>query len=667
MLPLETGEQDQLDLGLLLAVEAVQYLESEGIPVSFDARNSLFNGLVVQPYFVAPIQIEPTLAATTPAAGSSTAASVSDAPVAISGDSRFIATTDGHGRVVLASLPTPSIAPSVSALSYLPQSETQGTGSVTALALSLANVQGAALLAVGEADGAIGVWDVSNPFTPEPLTTFAPRVVDSNCDLDEANPPPLATVSSVDVAVTSLTFDQGGLLAAGYGDGIVGLWDVTNVQDPQPPLMLRPSTEDADCGSGVLNLIFNPADGSNQLIAGYTDGSILSWGDPREDQEIVSLDSLSEGNGDQETARVHYLSRGISVDALALSPDGRFLAFGGQNGLFLRHLGTDQLLQPSAQPVTGLAFNSLDATTLFSSHENGGIVRWNVPRATIADDPRIRAVLSEATEHAVFEIATTPDSRWLVSRAADGRAVLWNPLGMPPIAQSVSGPLPAHTSCVASLVFDAEASVLVSVGGDGTEAPWDLNRIPTTPVPASAPSTLGTPLIQGPVPGVQPSVSSPQSRPPGVSTPESGAAATRSCAERDHLTPSNLESFGLDPEAIGTGIISIDQSHDGNLLAAGRENGEIVIWEDIDGEWELLGPLPGHLSAVTSLSFEGDERYLASGDANGWVVVWNLQTDEWIDFALTRAGRTLTCEEIRDDLNRNPPEEWEPTCQQTTE
>jgi hypothetical protein len=91
-LPQESREQEQLDLGLLIAVEAVDYLDREDIPPSIDAMRSLLDGLVVWPYFAAPIHVD----------NPDTAGQQSQyAPLATSPDGRFLATTGSDGLVVL--------------------------------------------------------------------------------------------------------------------------------------------------------------------------------------------------------------------------------------------------------------------------------------------------------------------------------------------------------------------------------------------------------------------------------------------------------------------------------------------------------------------------------------------------------------------------------------
>jgi WD40 repeat protein len=628
-IPMDSDRPDQLDLGLLLAVEAVAYLEQAGVSPTFDVRHSLFNGLIARPYFGAPLSIQEI---PNPRQGK-------DAPLAIRHDGRILATADTDGQVVLVDVPAQLSGAPAAALGVLPTSPNQGIGSASALAFSNADDPGTNLLAVGYADSAIGIWDLADPQFPVDLGSVRRSDADLDCD----------AVGTPCDRVTNLAFGEDGLLAAGYADGAIDVWDMNTAASPRLLHTLLRGDAVADCGVGstrslnacvrVTSLKF----GQNGLLAaGYSDGAVWFWQDSREQQDAMIVDSLPE------TWPVH---------ALAISPDGQFLAFGGQGGIFLQRLGRVQPSRPlDTEPVTGLAFNPLDTTALFSSHVTGEIIQWELSQlGNPVPIVERKATVSETTGQTVADLAFAPDGRWLISRAADSTVALWNPLGLPPIGEPVSGWTPAHSTCVASLEFDAEANILVSAGDDNMEREWELNRIPVTPVPSAPAATPSRLMRQGDEPPapelpVQPGVSE-------ASTPGSDVTAPGSCQDGGQLEQSEIVHESLLPRAAESGIVSPD----GSFLAAGFENGLIVLWEDVDGEWEELGQLPGHTGAVSALSFHPVEDMLASGDNNGFVVVWNLDVDAWIDSACARAGRSLNDFEVNEYLIREP-EEWESAC-----
>lgn len=676
-LPLESEQQVQLDLGLLLAVEAYNHLEREGVDPTFDVRHSLFNGLVARPFLGAPLPVQEA----------PDEAGDRSATLAIRQDGRMLATTDSNGQVLLVDVPVQLSAAPPETPGVLPQSPDQEMGSASALAFSDANGPGPNLLALGYADSAIGIWDVTDHQIKIDLGSLHRPEADPDCGVDGV---------TCD-RITNLVFGRNGLLAAGRADGAIDVWDMTDATSPGFLGTLLRGDAVPDCGVGasrsfnacirVTSLEFGL---NGLLVAGFSDGGVWSWQDSREQPEGVRVGSLAET---------------WPVESLAISPDGQFLAFGGQGGFFLHRLGVRASRPLETEPVTALAFNPLDTTTMFSSHVTGEIIRWELSQlgnpVPVVDS---QATVSETTGQTVVDMVFTPDGRWLISRAADSTVELWNPLGLPPIGQSVSGWSPAHSGCVASLTFDPEANVLVSSGDDNMEEAWDLNQIPVTPVPTATAATPSSSTDSGDEP-VEPNVPAP----PGVSgasTPGSERVASRSCADGDRLTQSELVSFGLESaatrseilsgassadgsvlvtahrdgatvlwearndtwsevgplsETLGSRIVSIARSDDGDLLAIGSAEGTIMLWEKIDAEWEELGQIPGHFGAVTVLSFDPDGDKLASGDDRGTVVVWNFEVDAWIDYACARAGRSLTDEEVSSYL-RQQPENWEPVC-----
>ncbi|MBA2775460.1 MAG: hypothetical protein H0U31_01875 [Chloroflexia bacterium] len=649
-LPQGAAQEDQLDLGLLLAVEAVEYLDREDIPLGFGAKRTLFNALVAQPHLIASIHVDNSSESGDARQSTSVLLRDAAAPLAISDDGRLLATTS-QGQVVLLELSIPRFdAPlDVSNPHFL--AEGAGGAGATALALSSPDSGSGMLLSVGNADGSIGIWNETNRHEFEQIGTIPAPNPDAGCGVTETD----SLLPTTLVTVTNLIFDGGDVLAAGYSDGAIGIWNVLNPEVPEPVDTLRPPSEVAPCGSGLRSLAFTPQTGSGQIVAGYATGAIWPWEGPLEVQE-----------GGEPVAP----SLSTAVEAIAITEDGRFMVFGGQDGLFVWRLDdrtvTEQrrASRTTHGPVTSLAMDPLDPSTLFSGHANGEIVRWDMTRtANVIPLPTETASVSAPTGQAVVELALTADGRWLSSRNVDGAVSLWNPIGAPPIGQPANGSQLAEASCVVSLSFDG--IFLRSESEDGPGASWDLAQIPTTPIPsepAASPSSEQSDLA--PAAPILPT----QSGTPGAFLlPEREGAAPPSCEEGGQLEQSELDDVGelpdeLTPDELTPEVVSVATTNDGNLRATGDADGAVVLWEETDDGWEMLGPLPGHAGAVTALAFDEDGRYLASGDAMGVIIVWHLEPEEWVDIACARAGRSLTKEEVVDHLHVEP-EEWEPSCE----
>jgi WD40 repeat protein len=79
-------------------------------------------------------------------------------------------------------------------------------------------------------------------------------------------------------------------------------------------------------------------------------------------------------------------------------------------------------------------------------------------------------------------------------------------------------------------------------------------------------------------------------------------------------------------------VLSVQYSPDGKRLAAGREDGRILVLDPAGGA--ILRPLISHTRAVHGLAFSrslkpgGPSQMLASGDEKGNIVVWDLATGQ---------------------------------------
>jgi WD40 repeat protein len=70
-------------------------------------------------------------------------------------------------------------------------------------------------------------------------------------------------------------------------------------------------------------------------------------------------------------------------------------------------------------------------------------------------------------------------------------------------------------------------------------------------------------------------------------------------------------------------VYSLSHSPEGRFLAAGRANGEVVLWDT-----GKAGPRPmprGHNWTVYALAFTPDGRTLVSGGADGTVRLWDVE------------------------------------------
>ncbi|MGR6998723.1 WD40 repeat domain-containing protein [Yinghuangia aomiensis] len=83
-------------------------------------------------------------------------------------------------------------------------------------------------------------------------------------------------------------------------------------------------------------------------------------------------------------------------------------------------------------------------------------------------------------------------------------------------------------------------------------------------------------------------------------------------------------------------IASLAFSPDGTTLASGSQDTTIALW-DVQSRQPISSPLTGHANWVTSVAFSPDGTTLASGALGGTVWLWDLATRQ-------RLGRQITGE-----------------------
>jgi WD40 repeat protein len=558
--------------------------------------------------------------------------------------------------------PTPDNTSRLLSIASIPLSNplTGPTGPIDAVAYS----RGGHTLAAGSTDGAIWLWNVTDPAHPtvigrHPLTandggvwsvafspdghTLAVGFYDGTIWLwnvtDPAHPaqigPPLTGPTNPD-PVDSVAFSPDGhTLAAGIYDGTTWLWNVT---DPAHPAQIgQPLNGRTGTDNGVWSLAFSP-DG-HTLGAGSVDGTLRLWNvtDPAQPTQIGLPVTVAS-----------------SIYSVAFSPDGRTLAVGGigiADGTIRLWNITDPA-HPTAigQPLTGpaggvraVAF-SPGGHTLAAGSTDGTVRLWNVTDAV--HPTQIGPPLTGAASP-VYSVAFSRDGHTLAVGSADGTIRLWN---LP------STVLTYDTGSVYSVAFSPDGHTLAAAGGlDGVVRLWDVTgpARPTqighaltgaaSPVYSVAFSPGGHTLAAGDADGVVRlwNVTDP-ARPTQIGHAVTGAASpvySVAFSPGGHT----LAAGGLDtviwlwkvtdpahPTVVGqlTGsnnpVESVAFSPDGHTLAAGIKDGTILLWDVTFPASNPVGSLNTTTDAVDSVAFSPDGHTLAAGSYDDTIWLWNV-------------------------------------------
>lgn len=291
--------------------------------------------------------------------------------------------------------------------------------------------------------------------------------------------------------------------------------------------------------------------------------------------------------------------------ALVTSPDGRWIAIGGEEILIV-DAATFRLvtrLHGHRLHVAALAFDRA-GRALFSGGRDGRVVEWQ-----INDDAAGFAVLTPSTSE-VDTVRVSPDGRWLASAGDDPIVRVWElPAAVP--ARAFEG----HREPVRALRF-LDNKRLISSGLDQTLRTWDLGREEVA-APIALPSS-GDELSVSPD-GTQVAIGS-----------KNGDVLLYNLGNGDRHVIEKVHDarawwVGFEPQ--------------GEWLASASFAGEIVVIDPRGGR--VTRRWSGHVDRIYDASWRPDGGELTTGDLDGWIRGWDTASGENI-----REWRVLEGEEV---------------------
>jgi WD40 repeat protein/transcriptional regulator with XRE-family HTH domain len=472
------------------------------------------------------------------------------------------------------------------------------------------------MLASGNADGTIRLWNVADPAHPRPLgqpltsgpgaslaaigpvafspdgRTLASGNTNGNLQLWNVADPmhPLLGQAAIpglgSPSIDSLAFSRDGrTLALGDADGTIQLWDVA---DPAHPRLLGQRLADT-MGQPVASVAYSS--GGRLLASGDADGTVRLWD--------VANPANPRPLGQPLTGE------GAEADAVAFSPDGHTLASGDNTGTVRLWDVTDPAHPrplgpiPTGGAVASVAF-SPDGQTLASGSLDGTIGLWDV--ADPADPSPLGQRLTGATG-AVQSVAFSPDGHTLAGGSFDGIIRLWS------LPQTIVTATPGLNS----VAFSPDGHTLASNDYGGTIRLWDV-------------ADPGHPRLIGSIVTGDPAVASVVFSPDGhilASDDYGGTIRLWDVADPGHPRPLGLIVIGE-----GVQVESMAFSPDGHTLASGDfgsadSANAIRLWDLADpAHPRPLGPI---LSGGPTVAFSPHRHLLAGADNNDGVVqLWDV-------------------------------------------
>ena len=329
------------------------------------------------------------------------------------------------------------------------------------------------------------------------------------------------------------------------------------------------------------------------------------------------LDVLARG----EIATLHP---GVSVNSVAISPDGKVLATAEVDGtarlwdvVTHREIGKPlySFSGPAINGALAVAF-SPNGRILATGDGYGTAQLWDVATHRQIGAAMRAVPFENNSTTGVYGVAFSPDGQVLATAGGDGTLRLWDvatqrQIGAPIIA--VPGNGGGLSEGLAGVAFSPDGQVLATAGGDGTVRLWDM----------ATHRQIGAPIVVSSL----------------TRTDSGGAYAVSFSPDGRVLATAAGDGTvrlwnAVTHQAMGAPIIAVSEpgsntantvvfSPDGSMLATAGSDGTVRLWNATTHQEIGVPLIAARDGGVNSVVFSSDGDILATAGSDGTARLWN--------------------------------------------